>query len=77
MNIIKTISMIISRKRPAPNINISVDGKPIQHVDRVVYLSYMATEEGKCDNGIKRRIGIARTGFLEHSKDSNTKKHQH
>ena len=63
MNIIKTKSMVISRKNPVPNISISVEGKPIQQVDRKVYLGYMATEDGKCDKEIKRRIGIARTAF--------------
>ena len=28
-----------------------------------MYLGYMATEDGKCDKEIKRRIGIARTAF--------------
>ena len=63
MNIIKTKSMVISRKKPVPNISISVEGKPIQQVDRMVYLGYMATEDGKCDKEIKRRIGISRTAF--------------
>ena len=63
MNIIKTKSMVISRKKPVPNISISVEGKPIQQVDRMVYLGYVATEDGKCDKEIKRRIGIARTAF--------------
>ena len=63
MNIIKTKPMVISRKKPAPKISISVEGKPIQQVDRMVYLGYMATEDGKCDKEIKRRIGIARTAF--------------
>ena len=62
MNIIKTKSMVISRKKSVPNISISVEGKPIQQVDRMVYLGYMATEDGKCDKEIKR-IGIARTAF--------------
>ena len=39
-----------------PNISISVEGKPIQQVDRVMYLGYMATEDGKCDKEIQRRI---------------------
>ena len=47
-----------SRKKPVPNISISVEGKPIQQVDRMVYLGYMATEDGKCDKEIKRRIGL-------------------
>ena len=63
MNITKTKSVVISRKKPVPNISISVEGKPIQQVDRVVYLGYMATEDGKCDKEIKKRIGIARTTF--------------
>ena len=63
MNIIKTKSILISRKKPVPNISISVEGKPIQQVDRMVYLGYMATEDGKCDKEIKRRMGIARTAF--------------
>ena len=63
LNIIKTKSMVISRKKPVPNISISVKGKPIEQMDRMVYLSYMATEDGKCDKEITRRIGIARTAF--------------
>ena len=49
MNIIKIKSMVINRKRPGLNISISVDGKPIQQVDRMVHLGYMATEDGKCE----------------------------
>ena len=63
MNIIKTKSMVISRKKPVPNISISVEGKAIQQMDIMVYLGYMATEERKCDKEIKRRIGNARTTF--------------
>ena len=63
MNIIKPISIVVSRKKPVPNISISVEGKAIQPVDRMVYLGYMATEDGKCDKEIKRRIGIGRTAF--------------
>ena len=63
MNIIKTKSMVISRKKPVPNISISVEGKPIQQVDRMLYLGYMATEDGKYDKEIKRKIGIAGTAF--------------
>ena len=32
-------------------------------MDRMVYLGYMAKEDGKCDKEILRRIGIARTAF--------------
>ena len=57
MNIIKTKSMMISRNQPVPNISISVEGKPIQQVDRMVYPGYISTEDGNCDKEIKRRIG--------------------
>ena len=63
MNIIKTKSMVISKKNPVPNIRISVEGKPMQQVDRMVYLGYIATEDGKSDKEIKRIIGISRTAF--------------
>ena len=50
------------------NISISVEGKPIQQVDGMGHLGYMATEGGKCDKEIKRRIGIARTAFKSMAK---------
>ena len=68
MNIIKTKSMVISRKKPVPNISIIVEGKPIQQVNRMVYLGYMATADRKCGKEIKRRLGVARTAFESMSK---------
>ena len=62
MSIIKTKSMVVSRKKLVPNISISIEGKPMSKVDSMVYLGYMATEDGKCDKEIKR-IEIARTAF--------------
>ena len=63
MSIIKAKAMVINRKKPVPNISISAKGKPIQQVDRMVYLGYMATKDRICDKEIKRRIGIARTAL--------------
>ena len=48
MNIIKTKSMVITRKKPAPKISISVEGKPIQQVD-----SNLATQR-KMENVTKK-----------------------
>ena len=53
MNTIKTKSMMISRKKSVPNISISVEGKPIQQVGRMMYLGYMATEDGNRNKEIK------------------------
>ena len=47
MNIIKTKSMVISRKKPVPN-SFSVEGKPIQQMDR------MATWQQKMENVTKK-----------------------
>ena len=63
MNIIRAQLIEVSRKRSLLNFRISVEGKPIQQVDSMVYLRYMATADGKCDKEIKRRIEIARTAF--------------
>ena len=55
MNIFqKKKAMVVRRKKPMPNISISAEGKAIQQVDSMVYLGYMATEDGKCDKVIKR-----------------------
>ena len=51
MNIIKTKSMVMSRKKPVPSISISVEGKPIQQLDRVVYL---VTWQQKMENVTKK-----------------------
>ena len=74
MNIIKTKSMVISRKKSVPNISISVEGKPIQQVNRMVYLGYMATADGKCDKEIERTIGNARTAFESTAKILTSRK---
>ena len=56
MNTIKTKWMVISRKKSVPNFSISVEGEPIQQVDRMVYLGYVATEDGKCDKEIRENV---------------------
>ena len=54
--------------KTVPNISVSIEGNPIQQVDSMAYLGYIATEDRKCDKEIKRRIEIARTGFESMSK---------
>ena len=68
MNIKKTKGMVVSRKDPVPSINISIEGTPIQQVNNMIYLGYLQSENGKCDDEIKRRIEIARTAFETMSK---------
>ena len=65
MNIKKTKTMVISRKVETPKVNITLDGKPVEQVERFVYLGQLITENGKCDEEIKRRIEIARTAYVK------------
>ena len=63
MNVMKAKTMVISRSKQAPNINISIEGKPVEQVEKMVYLGHIVTGTGKCDTEIKRRIAIARSVF--------------
>ena len=63
MNVMKTKTMLISRSKQTPKINISIEGKPIEQVEKMVYLGHVVTETGKGDTEIKRRIAIARSSF--------------
>ena len=44
MNVMKTKTMVISRSKQAPTIKISVEGKPIEQVEKMVYLGHRITE---------------------------------
>ena len=46
----------------------TIEGKPVEQVERVIYLGHMATEDGKSESEIKRRIEIARGAFENMSK---------
>ena len=64
MNVMKTKTMVISRSKQAPKINISFEGKPIEQVGKMVYLGHIVTETGKSNTEIKRIIAIARSVFI-------------
>ena len=59
----KAKTMFISRSEQTAKINISIEGKPIEQVEKMVYLGHIITETGKCDTEIKRRIAIAKSTF--------------
>ena len=46
-------------------IKITVDGAEIDQVRNFSYLGHLITEDGRCDEEIRRRIGIAKTAFLK------------
>ena len=59
VNMVRTKSMVMGRRGAVPNIGIGVEGRPVQRVDRVVYLGCMATEDGRCDKEIGEGVRIA------------------
>ena len=63
MNVLKTKTMVISRSRQAPKVNISIEGKPIEQVEKMVYLGHIVTETRKSDTEFKRRIAVSRSAF--------------
>ena len=68
MNVKKTKSMVVTKNPQVPRINIPIEGKPVEQVERMIYLGHMATEDGKSESEIKRRIEIARGAFENMSK---------
>ena len=66
MNVKKTKTMMIHREKSdtRPVLNIKVDGSTLEQVSKFVYLGQLITEDGKCEEEIKRRIGMARTNFI-------------
>ena len=66
MNVKKTKTMVIRRDvKEECNIKIKVNGKTLEQVKKYVYLGHLITEDGRCDQEIRRRIEIARAAFIK------------
>ena len=65
MNIKKTKTMVISKTKDIPNVKIELDGQEVEQVSKFVYLGELITENGKCEEEIRRRIEIARKSFTK------------
>ena len=74
MNVIKTKTMVVSKSKATPQINITLEGRPIQQTMKMVYLGGLTTNDGKCEQEIKRRIELARTAFQNMSKVLTSRK---
>lgn len=76
MNINKTKTMIVRRNihHDDSKIKITVEGKELEQVNKYVYLGVLITEDGKCEEEIKRRIGIARKNFINMKNVLTTRK---
>jgi hypothetical protein len=64
MNIQKTKTMIIGKTLDKPAIKIQINGRLLEHVKSYVYLGHTITEDGKCDREIRKRIGMAKSTFI-------------
>ena len=64
----KTKLIVISRVANNQQANITIDGTEIEPVAKFTYLGHLIIEDGKCDEEIKRRIGIAKTTLSRMSK---------
>ena len=65
MNTKKTKMMLISRDDNKSTMNITIDGTPVEQVNKFVYLGELITDDGKCDSEILRRIEIAQGTFMK------------
>ena len=63
MNITKNMGMIVSRKETVHEMKIGIEGESIQQVKEMIYLGFMATENGKCEREIKRWIAVAKSAL--------------
>ena len=50
-------------RRNAPACNIRLGNESIKQVDKFKYLGSMMTVDGRCENEIRQRIGIAKNAF--------------
>ena len=73
MNAKKTKTMI-TKKDDKPKISTTIDGTDIEQVINFPYLGQKITEDGRCEEEIKRRINIAKTTFSKMSKVLKSKK---
>ena len=65
INCKKTFSILISKKKECLKSRITVNGEEIVQVDSFRYLDCWVTSDRRNDAEIKRRIGQAKTAFME------------
>ena len=63
INCKKTVCMVISKHKLAKECKILIDDTPIKQVKKFNYLGSLITEDGKCDQEIRKRIGMAKDAF--------------
>src|SRR6476469_5864665 len=61
-NIKKTKAMVVSRNR-GERVNKTVEGQSIEQVSKFRYLGSLISEDGRCLDDVKTRIGMAKDAF--------------
>src|SRR6218665_1759294 len=61
INVEKTKTMTIGKQQKT--VEIKTEGETLEQVTEFVYLGGVITEDGRCTNDIKRRIGLASAMF--------------
>ena len=74
MNAKKTKTMIITKTDDKPKLSMSIEGTDILQVPNFPYLGQQITEDGRCEEEIKRRINIAKTTFSKMNKVLTSRK---
>jgi exonuclease III len=62
INVKKTKVMVVS-KDEGKTINITIDGQRVEQVKSFRYLGSLISEDGRCINEVKARIGMAKDAF--------------
>ena len=62
INIKKTKAMVVSRNG-GERVNITVEGQSVEQVSKFRYLGSLISEDGRCLDDVKKRIGMAKDAF--------------
>ena len=63
MSTLKTKVMTVSKQGNARQIKVKLDGHQLEQVDKLTYLGQTITNDGRCEEEIKKRITIAKKQF--------------
>ena len=63
LNITRSFIMVFSKYTNLPDCNIRVQGKRFDKVNRFIYLWSLSASDERCEQDIRRRIGIAKSIF--------------
>ncbi|KAG1697227.1 LINE-1 retrotransposable element ORF2 protein [Nymphon striatum] len=63
MNRLKRKVMVVTKQERAEEIKVKLDEYQLEQVDKFIYLGQTITNDGRCEEEIKKRIAIAKNQF--------------